>query len=61
MLVVSYAKVLHHIFIRTIYKNFKSFFFFFFLSRTDGNFETCVAVSFEQFKTLRQFQGTFTG
>ena len=32
MLVVSYAKVLHHIFIRTIYKNFKSvcFFVFFF-------------------------------
>ena len=50
---VSYAKILHHIFIPKIYENFKSVFF---LSRTNGNFETCVAVWFEQLKELKQFK-----
>ena len=39
MLVVSYIKILHHIFIPTIYENFNQFFY---LSRTNGNFETCM-------------------
>ena len=45
MLVVIYAKILHHSFIRTIYKNFKSVFFY--LSRTHDNLETCIQVWFE--------------
>ena len=58
MLVVSYIKILHHIFIPTIYENFNQFFY---LSRTNGNFETCMPFWFEQLKELKQSWGTFTG
>ena len=50
MLVVSYAKTLHHIFISTIYGTFKSVFH---LSRTNENFETCMPVWFEQLNELK--------
>ena len=45
---LSYAKILHHIFVPTIY------------SRTNWNFETCMPVWFEQKKELKQFWGTLT-
>ena len=51
MLVARYAKILHHIFITRIYENFK----FCYLSRINGNFETCMSVCFEQLKELKQF------
>ena len=45
ILVVIYAKILHHNFIPTIYENFKSFFY---LSNANENLETCALVWFEQ-------------
>ena len=57
MLVVIFAEILHHRFIRTIYNNFKSGFC---LSSANENFETCIQVWFVQLEELKQFWGTFT-
>ena len=50
MLVVMYAKILHHSFIRTIYENQ-----FCYLSSANKILETCIQVWFEQLKELKQF------
>ena len=60
MLLVIYAKIVHHNFIPTIYENFKSFFY---LSRAKEYFETCIPVLFQQLKqrikaVLRYFHWT---
>ena len=46
MLVVIYAKILHHSFIRTINENFN-------LSRANENLETCTQIWFDQLKKLK--------
>ena len=48
MLVVIYAKILHHSFITIIYERFNSIFLY--LSCANENWETCIPVWFEQLK-----------
>ena len=52
MLVTIDAKILHHSFISTIDKNFKPVFY---ISSANENLETCIQVSFEKLKELKQF------
>ena len=52
MLVVRYTKMLYHNSIRQFTETLNQFFY---LSWTNGNFETCMPVRFGQLKELKQF------
>ena len=52
MLLEIYAKMLHHSFIPTIYRNFKSLFY---LPSVNENLETCIQVWSEQLKVILRY------
>ena len=53
MLVVIYAKILHHSFIPTIYENFKSvFFLLIYDKRKPGNLHTRLILAIERIKVV---------
>ena len=61
MQAVSYAKILHHIFITTIYENFKLVFLPIWDERKFQILYACLICLIQQLKELKQFRGTFTG